>query len=74
MIVVESKCRIKWRYIKYGSSGEVSEPLLSSAISQITGSGKRDYKVLFPIKNIIDNPKERHLNTLIIDNKSLYIE
>ncbi|MAS30300.1 MAG: hypothetical protein CMC44_06840 [Flavobacteriaceae bacterium] len=57
-----------------GVLGEVSEPLLSSAISQITGSGKRDYKILFPIKNIIDNPKERHLNTLIIDNKSLYIE
>ena len=57
-----------------GVLGEVSEPLLSSAINQITGSGKRDYKVILPIENIIDNPKRNYLKTLIIDNRKLDIK
>ncbi len=57
-----------------GVLGEVSEPLLSSAINQITGSGKRDYNPVLPIENIIDNPKRKYLKTLIIDNRKLYIK
>lgn len=57
-----------------GVLGEVSEPLLSSAINQITGSGKRDYKAVLPIENIIDNPKRNYLKTLIIDNRKLDIK
>ena len=54
-----------------GVLGEVSEPLLSSAINQITGSGKRDYNAVLPIENIIDDPKRKYLKTLIIDNRKL---
>jgi carboxyl-terminal processing protease len=57
-----------------GVLGEVSEPLLSSAINQITGSGKKAYKAVLPIENIIDNPKRKYLKTLIIDNRKLNIK
>ena len=40
-----------------GVLGETSEPLLSSAINQIT-EGKKDTKVIMPIENIIDNIRE----------------
>ena len=52
-----------------GVLGETSEPLLSSAINQITGSGKKDTKAVMPIENIIDNIREKHLQTIIIDNR-----
>ena len=69
---LEANVELKEDISNMGILGEISEPLLSSAINQITGSGKRDYKVVFPIKNILDNPKESHLQTLIIDNKKFY--
>ena len=66
---LDATVKLKEDISNMGVLGETSEPLLSSAINQITGSGKKDTKAVMPIENIIDNIREKHLQTIIIDNR-----